>query len=372
MIKVLISINTTWNFLNFRSGLIRALVSQGYDVVVVAPPDKYINQVVALGCRHISLPMDSQGLNPIADIILFLRFFKLMLRERPNFYLAYTIKPNIYGSLAAAILGISVINNVAGLGSVFDSKGWLNWLVRQLYRVSFIKSKKIFFQNFEDRQAFISGGLVRRDVTDRLPGSGVDLALFSLSPMPIRATSPIRFLLIARMLWAKGVGDYVQAARFIRQRGANAEFFLLGSQEVENPSCITKEQMREWVDEGIVNYLGMSDNVRQEIVQADCIVLPSFYREGTPRALLEAAAIGRPIITTDNVGCRDVVDDGLSGFLCRPRDAKDLAEKMELMLALSPSARESMGLRGREKVEREFDEQIVVKKYLQTIEEFKT
>jgi glycosyltransferase involved in cell wall biosynthesis len=267
--------------------------------------------------------------------------------------------------LGAHVLGVPVINNVAGLGTVFIKGGWLNWLVRALYRVALARSRKVFFQNEDDRQFFITGGLVDGALTDRLPGSGVDLKKFE--PVPLPGRHQIRFLLIARMLWDKGVGEYVEAARLLKSRGLNAEVCLLGFLDVQNPAAISKSQMDEWVAEGVVRYLGVSDNVREEIAQADCVVLPSFYPEGTPRTLLEAAAMARPIITTDSVGCRDVVDDGVNGFLCRPKDASDLAKKMARLMAMSHAEREAMGLRGREKVEREFDEQIVIKKYLEAI-----
>ena len=177
-----------------------------------------------------------------------------------------------------------------------------------------------------------------------------------------------RFLLIARMLWDKGVGEYVEAARLIRARWPRAECCLLGFVDVQNPAAISRAQMDDWVAQGFVRYLGVSDDVRTEIAMADCIVLPS-YREGTPRTLLEASAMGRPVITTDAVGCREVVDDGINGYLCKPRDAVDLAAKMEQMLSLSTEQRSAMGLRGRDKMVAQFDEQIVIKKYLAAIEE---
>jgi glycosyltransferase involved in cell wall biosynthesis len=363
---VIISLNAAWNLVNFRAGLISALVSHGYDVVAVAPTDEYAHQLAALGCRFIPLPMDNKGTHPGRDLILLWRFILLIRKERPDVFLGYTVKPNIYGSLAAHILGVPVINNVAGLGTVFIKDGWLNSLVRALYRIALARSRKVFFQNEDDRQLFIIGGLVEGALTDRLPGSGVDIKKFEPTLLPDRLE--IRFLLIARMLWDKGVGEYVVAARLLQSRGLNAEVCLLGFLDVQNPAAISKSQMDEWVAEGVVRYLGVSDNVREEIAQADCVVLPSFYREGTPRTLLEAAAMARPIITTDSVGCRDVVDDGVNGFLCRPRDASDLADKMERMISMSQAEREAMGLRGREKIVREFDEKIVIDKYLTAIE----
>lgn len=365
-VKVAIALNTAWNLVNFRSGLIKALVSRGYEVVAVAPEDGYASQLQTLGCRYLPLPMDNKGTHPGRDLLLLVRFFTLMRAEKPDVFLGYTVKPNVYGSLAAHALRIPVINNVAGLGTVFIKGGRLNQLVRGLYRIALSRSAKVFFQNDDDRHLFVSGNLVSETVTDRLPGSGVDLVKFRPSPLPARHV--VRFLLIARMLWDKGVGEFVEAARLLKQRGIDADCCLLGFLDVQNPAAISRKQIGGWVAEGVVRYLGVSDNVRNEIAQADCIVLPSFYREGTPRTLLEAAAMARPIVTTDSVGCRDVVDDGVNGFLCKPKDASDLADKMTRIVSMSPAEREFMGLRGREKVEWEFDEQIVIDKYISAIE----
>jgi len=363
-LKVMISVNTAWNLLNFRAGLIQSFVSAGYDVVAVAPPDEYSPSLAALGCRFVPLPMDNEGTHPARDLLLLLRFLKLLRDEKPHVYLGYTVKPNVYGSLAANVLGVSVVNNIAGLGAVFIKGGWLNQLVKALYRVALSRSRRVFFQNKDDRQLFIEHRLVPERVTDLLPGSGIDLGKFS--PVPLPNNTRIRFLLIARMLWDKGVGEFVEAARLLNQRGIRAEFCLLGFLDVQNPAAISRKQVDDWVVEGAVRYLGVSDNVRQEIAQADCIVLPS-YREGTPRTLLEAAAMARPIVSTNAVGCREVVEDGHNGFLCRTKDAHDLAEQMARIAEMTPAEREAMGMRGREKVEREFDEQIVIKKYLETI-----
>ena len=366
--KVVIALNAAWNLVNFRAGLIRSLVANGYEVVTVAPPDEYAPRLKKLGCRYVPLPMDNKGTHPGRDMQLLWRFFRLLRDERPDVFLGYTVKPNVYGSLAAHALGIPVINNIAGLGAVFIKDSWLTSLVRLLYRLAFARSRRVFFQNDDDRRAFVEGGLVAPGQAARVPGSGVDLEGFSLEPLPENGRR-FRFLLVARMLWDKGVGEYVAAARSVRRRFPDAEFCLLGFLDVQNPAAISKEQMDTWVAEGTVKYLGTTDDVRPYIVAADCVVLPSYYREGVPRSLLEAAAIGRPIITTNAVGCREVVEDGVNGFLCRTRDVVDLADKLEKMIALSPEVRSEMGRRGRAKMEREFDERIVIDRYRATIEE---
>jgi glycosyltransferase involved in cell wall biosynthesis len=368
--KILICLNTAWNLVNFRAGLIAAMVAQGHEVLAVAPFDSYAPRLAGMGCRFVQLPMENGGTHPGRDALLLWRFWRLLRQEEPDVYLGYTVKPNIYGSMAAHLLGIPVINNIAGLGTVFIRDGWLMRLVRGLYRLALGRSAKVFFQNDNDRQLFVQGGLVRSDVTDLLPGSGVDLTRFKPAPAQCRKSihhqSNFRFLLISRMLWDKGVGEYVKAARLLNERWPQAEFCLLGFLDVQNPAAISMEQMDNLVGQGVV-YLGVSDDVRAEIAVADCIVLPSYYPEGTPRTLLEAAAMGRPIITTDAVGCRDVVDDGINGYLCKTRDAPDLAAKMERMLLLSSDQRTAMGMRGRAKMEAEFDEKIVINKYLKAL-----
>jgi glycosyltransferase involved in cell wall biosynthesis len=225
----------------------------------------------------------------------------------------------------------------------------------------------VFFQNEDDKGLFVSASLVPEETTDRLPGSGVDLDKFV--PQALPNGDRVRFLLVARMLWDKGIAEYVQAARLLRQRGIQAEFCLLGFLDVQNPSAISRRQMDEWVDEGVISYLGVSDSVRDVISTADCVVLPSFYREGVPRTLLEAAAMARPIVTTDSVGCREVVDDGVNGYLCKPKDATDLAQKLQKIIDLGSAGRIQMGILSRKKVEQEFDEQIVIDKYLKAIDD---
>ena len=383
--KIVICINTAWNLVNFRTGLIKAFLAYGYEVVAVAPLDEYANQLSALGCRFVPLPMANGGTNPLHDGLLLWRFWCLLKQERPNVFLAYTVKPNVYGSLAAHWQGIPVVNNIAGLGAVFISGGWLLVkVVRSLYHVALGRSAKVFFQNPDDREMFVDSGLVRDQVTELLPGSGIDLVGFSppVSSSQAQLGHPessavkachsdmikFRFLLIARMLHDKGVREYVEAARQLRQRWPQAEFCLLGFLDVQNPAAIARSDIDAWVAEGVVNYLGASDDVRSQIAVADCIVLPS-YREGTPRSLLEAAAMARPIITTNTVGCREVVDDGINGYLCKVRDASDLADKMAQMLRLSCTERAEMGMRGRAKMEAEFDEEIVIGKYLAAVRE---
>lgn len=310
--------------------------------------------------------MDSAGTNPWRDARLWWKFRSLMQREQPHAFLGYTVKPNVYGSLAAQSLGIPVINNIAGLGAVFINQSMVTRVVRLLYRLALRKSAHVFFQNPDDQQLFVDGHLVDASRTSLIPGSGIDLKRFAPADVIANTGSQTCFLLIARMLWDKGVGEYVEAARQLKQRHPHARFALLGFLDVQNPAAISRDQVESWVAEGIVEYWGSSQDVREQIAQADCVVLPS-YREGTPRTLLEAAAMGKPLITTDTVGCKEVVDHGVNGLLCEVRSASSLALAMERMIDLPHEERLSMGCAGRRKMETQFDERKVIDAYLQAI-----
>lgn len=364
--KVLLAVNSAWNLHNFRMGLIRRLLDEGYDVLAVAPFDGYSGSVSGSGVRYRALEMDSRGRHPGRDLRLFFRLLLILRKERPAVFLGFTIKPNIYGALAARLLGIAVINNITGLGRAFSGSLLLRAFVSRFYRFALASSAKVYFQNEEDRLEFVRSGMVPPSLADRLPGSGVDLDHFRCDP-PGEGRQGFRFLLVARMLWEKGVGEYVEAARIIRSSVPDADFCLLGFLGGDEAGSVSLMQMESWNREGVVRYLGDAGDVRPFIADADCIVLPSYYREGVPRSLLEAAAMGRPVITTDMPGCRDAVDDGVSGLLCRPKDAADLADKMARLLALPIGQRRAMGLAARKKVEAEFDERLVVEHYLRSI-----
>lgn len=369
MSKILISINTSWNVYNFRSGLINALAQHGYEVTAASPTDDYSSRLAELGCVHLPLPMDSKSTSPLKDLALFWRYLQLLRRERPDVFLGYTIKPNVYGSLAAHVLSIPVINNISGLGTAFIRDSWLTGIVKALYRLALRSSSRVFFQNDDDLNLFVEHKLVQLDQTALLPGSGIDLAKFQPQalPSPFAPRAP-RFLLITRLLWDKGVGEFVDAARIVKAKFPDARFQLLGFVDVDNRTAISRSTIDEWIREGIVDYLGVANDVRPCIAASDCVVLPS-YREGTPRTLLEAAAMGKPLITTDVPGCREVVDHEQNGFLCQARNPDDLADKMLDFINLSDSQRTAMGEASRKKVERQFDENIVIESYVETLEE---
>lgn len=364
--KIVISVNAAWNIHNFRSGLVKAIIRHGYEVMVMAPDDRYSRRLSLLGCRFKVLPMDNNGTSPSRDLALLVKYWRVLQSVRPLVYLGYTIKPNVYGSIAAHGLGIPVINNIAGLGTTFINKNLLTSLVKRLYRVSLRKSNRVFFQNSDDLNLFVQAGLIQPGSADILPGSGIDLNHFSPAPLHRASKLGFRFLLVSRMLRDKGIEEFVAAAKIVRQYMPAVQFQLLGPVDEKNPNVVSLERIRLWERDDLVKYLGETDDVRPYLNNADCIVLPS-YREGTPHSLLEAAAMERPIITTDVAGCREVVDHDNNGFLCKVKDASDLAEKMMQMVSLSHEQRLAMGVRGRIKIVTEFDENIVIEKYLNTI-----
>jgi glycosyltransferase involved in cell wall biosynthesis len=364
---VLISINASWNIINFRKGLVSALQDRGYRVVVVAPEDDHSGEVRALGVDYIPLKMDKQGLSPAQDLLLLARYYRILNDVKPDVFLGYTPKPNIYGSIACHLLGIPVINNVSGLGTAFIKEGWLTRLITSMYSVAFRRSRTVFFQNPDDLDLFLSLGVVQAHRARLLPGSGIDLSRFRSGSFPQQAGG-FRFLLVARLLWDKGIGEYVEAARHLREEVPEVRCQLLGFADVENRTAVSREQVQKWVEEGVVDYLGHAADVRPFIAAADCIVLPS-YREGLPRVLLEAAAMAKPLIATDVPGCRHLVQDGKNGFLCAVRSAESLAEAMLRMARTSAEERQRMGAFARGNVEEEFDERIVIERYLLAIDE---
>jgi glycosyltransferase involved in cell wall biosynthesis len=366
--KIIINANSVWNLVNFRAGLISELISHGYEVVALASRDENISRLELLGCRFINIEMENQGTNPFRELLMLWHYIRLIRIEKPNLCLFYTVKPNIFGSLASTFCGIPFINNVSGLGSVYISGGWLKELLALLYKIALRKSSKIFIQNKDDFELLLQNKIISFKLADILPGSGINLHHFShlnVCTDKVENTS-FKFLLIGRMLKDKGVFEYVNAAQILKNSGVKAEFYLLGFLDVQNPTAISNEQMNRWTNQGIIKYLGSSDDVRQHIFNANCIVLPS-YREGTPRSLLEAAAMSKPIITTNVVGCKDVVIDGENGMLCEVKNSIDLASKMKDMLMLSEAQRKLMGEKGRAKMEKEYDEKIVIQKYLSAI-----
>jgi len=361
---IVICSNTSWYLYNFRIGLIRALQEQGYRIVLIAPKDDYSNRLEGLGCKHYHIDIDNKGTNPIEDTKLLYQFYQLFKAINPDMLLIYTIKPNIYGGIVSKLLNIPTINVIAGLGTVFLNDNLSSKIARWLYKVSF-DNNRVLFENGDDCEEFLAKNLVKKSQTTLIPGSGINTEAFQ-PKNSLSNSKNLLFLLIARLIKDKGVVEYIEAIKSIRTKYPTVKFKILGSYYFGNPSSISEDEVKQWVDDGIIEYLGYTDAVLEEIEKADCIVLPS-YREGLSRVLLEGASMSKPIITTDVTGCRDVVDDGENGYLVPPKDSKSLSIAIEKMIALSDEERRVMGQKGRIKVIDEFDEKIVIKHYLNVI-----
>lgn len=365
--RVLFCANTAWSMYQFRKGLLSTLVGEGYEVHVAAPTDLNVKDLEALGCIFHPVEMAAQGRNPLADVRLMLALAALYRNIRPEIVIHYTIKPNIFGTLAARLAGVPSVAVITGLGYVFINHGLISRLSKMLYRAALRFSREVWFLNEADRRTFVTGGLVDMGKTRRLPGEGIDTVYYA--PQSDRGDGverEFRFLLIARMLWDKGVGEYVEAARQLKARYPHARFQLLGALGEGNPSAIPAAQMETWTAQGLVEYLGATTDVRPAIAAAHCVVLPS-YREGVPRVLMEASAMARPVIASAVPGCVDVVEDGVTGLLCRVRDPADLSGKMACLLEAGPDSRRRMGAAGRAKMQADFDETLVIAHYRQLL-----
>ena len=362
--RIAIVLNTSWNIYNFRLGLAQALLAEGHQVIAIAPEDKYSDYLVEMGCEFFPVKMQNKGSNPLKDLGYMWQLYRIYQKSKPDVVLQFTIKPNIYGTLAAFPLRKLIINNVCGLGTVFLHDNFTARIARSLYKLSFLLPNRVFFQNEDDLQLFVDKKLIKEKVTDLVPGSGVPLNKFQ--PTPFTRNETFTFLMVARLLYDKGIREYITAIRLLKQAGIQAKFQILGAIETDRNLGVPLEEVHKWEKEGLIDYLGTTDNVAQYVEKADCVVLPS-YREGTPRSLLEAASMAKPLIATNIAGCRQTVEDGINGYLCEVKDAKSLAEAMHNMCNLPTVALKAMGQASRAKMEREFDEKIVIDKYLSII-----
>ena len=360
---VLLSANSFWNIKNFRDCLVGALVDKGHRIIIAAP-DADVDWARQHGVEAVEIAVDRSGLNPLRDARLFIDYLRLFYRCAPDFYLGFTAKPNIYGSLAARLAGVRSLPNVSGLGTAFINQGSLSRFVGLLYRLAFRGCPIVFFQNPDDRDLFLARSIVTSRQAQLLPGSGVDLDRFAVAPPP--EADPPRFLFIGRLLGDKGVREFVEAARLLRTGQPRWRFQLLGALDEGNRSGIGASELQQWVEHGIVEYLGHADDVRPDIAAATAVALPS-YREGLPRSLLEAAAMGRPLVASNVAGNRQLIEHGVNGLLCEARNAQSLAEAILQIGMMDVNQRTRMGLAGRELVERSFSEELVIQAYLDAL-----
>lgn len=364
--KIIINLNSSWNIFNFRLGLIKFLKSEGYDIIAVAPGDEYVNHLKASGLKCYNIYINQKGTNPITDFFIFLQYLRLFNKIKPNLILSYTIKPNIYGNLAARILNIPTINNVSGLGTLFIKKSIATYFGGLLYKISLNSSNHVFFQNSDDRVLFVKNQLVKKNISSIIPGSGVDVKKFNFVRTHNGAN---KFLFVGRLIADKGVFEYLDAAVSVLKKYPKKEFLLVGELGYNNKTALSKTQIRRYTAKyPQIKCLGKTDNIISLLESVDVMILPS-YREGLSKSLIEAASMGLPIITTDVPGCRDVVKDGFNGFLCSVRSKPSLEKAIYKMIDLNENERLEFGSNGRKIVVNKFSSEIVNKIYIRKINE---
>lgn len=360
--KILILANNDVGLYKFRRELIEALLAQKHDVVICLPYGDYVEELVALGCEFVACELlERHGTNPFKEIKL-IHFYKEIVKKiNPDMVFTYTIKPNVYGGMVCGRLKIPYVVNVTGLGTAVENRGLIQKVTLALYKLGVKKAKMVFFQNKENLDYMLSHNVIM-GAYDLLPGSGVNLERFPLLEYPDDSEA-IRFAFISRIMKEKGIDQYLEAAKYIKNKYPNTEFHVCGFCEDEYEG-----QLKELSEKDIVIYHGMIRDVSAFLKDIHCVVHPTYYPEGISNVLLEACASGRPIITTDRAGCREVVEDGVNGYMIPQKDDKRLTGAIEKFLQLSFELRKQMGLAARKIVEKQFDRHVVVEAYMKEID----
>ncbi len=358
--------NSLQTMCNFRAGVMTELVQMGYEVVIIAPKDSDITFLKQNQIRLIPIEMDCKGMNPFADIQFARTLKRIYKKEKFNFLFHYTIKPVVYGSWAARKTKTLQISVITGLGYTFIRKGWITRVAKFLYRLSLRTANEVWFLNQEDKTLFVEQSLLSPFKARLIYGEGVDVAKYKSQSDLL--SIPFTFLFIGRVLWDKGVGEFVKAAQVVKKQHPKVQFHILGQLGANNPACVSIQQMEEWEQTRTVKYLGETSNVLPYIENATCVVLPS-YREGVSRVLLEAASMERPIIASNVPGCREIVIEGYNGFLCEAQDTNSLIACMMHMLSISQVELEAFGKNGRTHVIKHFDEQKTIALYKRKLQE---
>lgn len=361
---VMLSCNTAWNVLS-RIRLLEAIIAEGWDLITLAADDENAHKIRKdLSIPFIPLPMKSDSTSIFQDVLLFFKYLQLYKKYKPHVVLHINNKPNIYGTLAANLLRIPSISNITGLGIVAEKSGVMKKLVYLLYRTAFYpKTVRVFFQNKEDQKFFVQNRLVDQKKTQVIPGSGVNTEQFTPKTKRTKNKSTM-FLFNGRLLISKGVCDFIGAARRVKSLYSNTFFTIIGENDLNNPVFIPKKDLDQAISEGIITYAGRVDNVQPYLANADCVVLPSRYREGVPRALLEAAAMGKPLIVADSVGTREPVIDGTNGYIVPPADPEALAKAMIKFITLPTKEKSRMGQESRKIAVERFADSIVIQSYI--------
>lgn len=360
MKRVLFLVNHDVVIYNFRRELVERLIHEGYEVVISSPYGERIDLLVEMGCKYIEVKLDRHGKNPLDEAKLLVYYKELIATVKPVMVFSYTIKPNLYGAMAAATCKVPIVTNITGLGTAVENAGLRTKVMVALYKIAFRKVQTVFVQNTENRQFFIDNK-ISVDKLKLLPGSGVNLEQFHVLDYPENET--IEFVFISRIMKEKGIDQYLAAAKYIREKYPQTRFHICGFCEDEY-----EETLRQYEEDGIVSYHGLVMDVREVLAYTYCTIHPTYYPEGLSNVLLESAASGRPIITTDRSGCREVIEDGVNGYMIPEKNTEALIEAVEKFIHLSNEERKQMGIAGRKKVEKEFDRQIVVEKYMEELQ----
>ena len=359
--------NSAWSVYNFRMDVISCLLGQGYNVLIIAPDDQYSIHLKEAGCHFLPIDFNNKTANPLSDWVFYRQLKKLYSQYRPDFIFHYVAKPNIYGSLAAHAVGIPSVAVITGLGYPFAKRNWLYYTLRFLYQRALRHTNEVWFLNNEDARIFINENIVNIEKAKVLPGEGVNTDHFSPDYNSVRTDDVFTFTMSTRLLRSKGIGLYADAARILKKKNYRVRFELIGFFESHHPDSITQEDLRKWEQEGLIHYCGFAEDVRPYLNRADCFVFPSFYNEGIPRCLMEAASMELPIITAFNRGCKEVVLNNSTGYICRAQDPFDLADKMEKIINLPAEDRARMGKNGRMLVIKKFGVERVIDEYIGTL-----
>lgn len=356
--KILILANNDVGLYKFRKELLETLLNK-HEVYISLPAGIYIQELKNMGCHFIETEFDRHGTNPIQEFKQIGAYRKILKEVKPDIVFTYTIKPNVYGGMACSMQKIPYVVNITGLGTALENPGMMQKITLMLYKLGIRKAQKVFFQNTENRE-FMLGNNVIKGAYDLLPGSGVNVDYYQVLEYPDDET--IDFVFIARVMKEKGIDQYLEAAEAIRSKYPSTRFHICGACEQDY-----EDKLQELQDRGVIIYHGLVKDMREIHKISSCTVHPTYYPEGLSNVLLESAASARPIITTNRAGCREVIDDGKNGFVVEQKNSKDLIDKIEKFLSLSHEERKQMGLNGRHKVEKDFNRQIVIDKYLEEL-----
>ncbi|MGL6064068.1 MAG: glycosyltransferase family 4 protein [Fusobacteriaceae bacterium] len=367
--KIMFVANKLWDIYIFRGRTIKKLVEDGHEIVVIAPDDKRIDIERELGVKVIDIAVDKRGINPIKDLKLMMTLIKIYKKEKPNLIFHYTIKLNIYGTLAAKFLNKKNIAVITGLGYSFVSKGIISKLAKILYKFSMKFANEVWVLNSDDKNVLLEERITQEEKIFILPSEGVDIEKYK----PVeskRVDDKIIFLMIARAFYDKGFGEYSKVAKILKEKyGPKIEFQFLGALGESQRSGIDEQEMKKLQEEGNIIYLGITNDVPSIVKGCDCIVLPS-YREGMSMVLLEGAAMEKPLIATNVTGCKEIIENEKTGFLVKVKSVSSLLEGMEKFINLSKEERVRLGVLGREKIMKEYQDDIIIKIYRDKVKEY--